>query len=31
VHYGNLVVATTPYRNEAGGGKDNVTTQQDTG
>lgn len=26
VHYGNLIVATTPYRNEAGGGKDNVTT-----
>ncbi|HEY0475218.1 MAG TPA: GH92 family glycosyl hydrolase [Kribbella sp.] len=26
VHFGNLVVASTPYRNEAGGGKDNVTT-----
>ena len=26
VHFGNLIVATTPYRNEAGGGKDNVTT-----
>ncbi|MEU0092186.1 GH92 family glycosyl hydrolase [Kribbella sp. NPDC006257] len=26
VHYGNLIVATTPYRNEAGGGRDNVTT-----
>ncbi|WP_344842112.1 GH92 family glycosyl hydrolase [Kribbella ginsengisoli] len=26
IHYGNLIVATTPYRNEAGGGKDNVTT-----
>jgi len=26
VHYGNLIVATTPYRNESGGGRDNVTT-----
>ncbi|WP_246486510.1 GH92 family glycosyl hydrolase [Kribbella qitaiheensis] len=26
VHYGNLVLATTPYRNEAGGGRDNVAT-----
>ena len=26
LHYGNLIVATTPYRNESGGGKDNVTT-----
>jgi hypothetical protein len=26
LHFGNLIVATTPYRNEAGGGKDNVTT-----
>ncbi|WP_198676010.1 GH92 family glycosyl hydrolase [Kribbella monticola] len=26
VHFGNLVVATTPYRNEAGGGRDNVAT-----
>ncbi|MET7283273.1 GH92 family glycosyl hydrolase [Kribbella sp. NPDC005582] len=26
VHFGNLIVATTPYRNESGGGRDNVTT-----
>jgi predicted alpha-1,2-mannosidase len=26
VHFGNLIMASTPYRNEAGGGKDNVTT-----
>jgi predicted alpha-1,2-mannosidase len=26
VHFGNLVMATTPYRNEAGGGKDPVAT-----
>jgi hypothetical protein len=26
VHYGNLIVATTPYRNESGGGRDNVAT-----
>jgi predicted alpha-1,2-mannosidase len=26
LHYGNLIVATTPYRNESGGGRDNVTT-----
>ena len=26
LHYGNVIVATTPYRNESGGGKDNVTT-----
>jgi hypothetical protein len=26
LHFGNLIVATTPYRNEAGGGRDNVTT-----
>jgi len=26
VHFGNLVMATTPYRNEAGGGRDNVVT-----
>ncbi|WP_237744895.1 GH92 family glycosyl hydrolase [Kribbella catacumbae] len=26
VHFGNLVVASTPYRNEAGGGRDNVAT-----
>ena len=26
MHYGNLIVATTPYRNESGGGRDNVTT-----
>ncbi|MEV5966390.1 GH92 family glycosyl hydrolase [Kribbella sp. NPDC051952] len=26
VHYGNVIVATTPYRNESGGGRDNVTT-----
>ncbi|MFC9691977.1 GH92 family glycosyl hydrolase [Kribbella sp. NPDC056951] len=26
VHFGNVIVATTPYRNEAGGGRDNVTT-----
>jgi predicted alpha-1,2-mannosidase len=26
LHYGNVIVATTPYRNESGGGHDNVTT-----
>ncbi|WP_328991970.1 GH92 family glycosyl hydrolase [Kribbella sp. NBC_01245] len=26
VHFGNLVIATTPYRNQSGGGKDNVAT-----
>jgi len=26
VHFGNLVLATTPYRNEAGGGRDSVAT-----
>ncbi|MFF1822514.1 GH92 family glycosyl hydrolase [Kribbella sp. NPDC058245] len=26
LHYGNVIVATTPYRNESGGGRDNVTT-----
>ncbi|TCC62404.1 glycoside hydrolase family 92 protein [Kribbella pittospori] len=26
VHFGNVIVATTPYRNESGGGRDNVTT-----
>ncbi|WP_432940433.1 GH92 family glycosyl hydrolase [Kribbella sp. CA-253562] len=26
VHFGNLVVASTPYRNESGGGRDNVAT-----
>jgi predicted alpha-1,2-mannosidase len=26
LHYGNVIVGTTPYRNESGGGRDNVTT-----
>ncbi|MEV0799585.1 GH92 family glycosyl hydrolase [Kribbella sp. NPDC050281] len=26
VHFGNVIVATTPYRNESGGGRDDVTT-----